>query len=200
MQGELPGAYRLVEYLESSGTQYIDISSIEKPYAFDVLAMIINARTNGAMLTGFSLWNDSSATCIWQSSVYIGVSRKRDSQAHSALANAPDMLNKKLRFICSTQNAILIDADANTEIARNTDIVSDLLPFPVNLFHGMSNGAYKSRYIPARVYSAKWYLNNTKVFDLIPCVRKADNKPGMYDTVTKTFYTNTGTGEFIVPA
>ena len=36
--------------------------------------------------------------------------------------------------------------------------------------------------------------------DLIPCIRKSDSKPGMYDTVSKTFYTNAGTGEFTVPA
>lgn len=34
--------------------------------------------------------------------------------------------------------------------------------------------------------------------NFIPCYRKSDMKPGMYDTVTGTFYTNQGSGEFIL--
>jgi len=37
------------------------------------------------------------------------------------------------------------------------------------------------------------------VGNFIPCIRKSDNKTGMYDTVSRAFYTNAGTGEFIVP-
>lgn len=41
--------------------------------------------------------------------------------------------------------------------------------------------------------------NGTTKLHLIPCIRKSDSKPGMYDIVSKTFYTNAGTGEFIIP-
>ena len=32
--------------------------------------------------------------------------------------------------------------------------------------------------------------------DLIPCYRKSDNEPGMYDIINNEFYTNAGTGTF----
>lgn len=32
---------------------------------------------------------------------------------------------------------------------------------------------------------------------LVPCYRNSDNKVGMYDLATNTFYTNSGTGDFI---
>lgn len=51
-----------------------------------------------------------------------------------------------------------------------------------------------------RVYIFKMYDGNRLTGNFIPCVRKADSKPGMYDTVSKTFYTNAGTGEFIIPS
>ena len=38
----------------------------------------------------------------------------------------------------------------------------------------------------------------TKICDMYSCYRKSDSKPGMYDMVNKTFYTNEGTGEFKV--
>ena len=50
------------------------------------------------------------------------------------------------------------------------------------------------------IFNCQLYDGNTMVRNFIPCIRKSDNKPGMYDTVSKTFYTNAGTGEFIVPA
>ena len=50
-----------------------------------------------------------------------------------------------------------------------------------------------------RVYSAKFWIGGQLVRDLVPCFRKSDNKPGMYDRVSKTFFTNVGSGEFLIP-
>ena len=51
--------------------------------------------------------------------------------------------------------------------------------------------------------TAKYYLcqiweNDVLVCDFVPCYRKSDNEPGMYDLVSRTFFTNAGTGEFTV--
>jgi len=40
--------------------------------------------------------------------------------------------------------------------------------------------------------------NGTVVRHFFPCYRKSDMKPGMYDTVNGVFYTNAGSGEFIL--
>ena len=43
--------------------------------------------------------------------------------------------------------------------------------------------------------------NNSLVRIFIPCYRKADNKPGLYDLVNDVFYTNANTSastDFIV--
>ena len=47
------------------------------------------------------------------------------------------------------------------------------------------------------LYSCKIYDDGVLVRDFIPCSRKSDGLIGLYDTVTKEFYTNAGTGEFI---
>ena len=41
--------------------------------------------------------------------------------------------------------------------------------------------------------------NDLIVRDFIPCYRKSDSKPGLYDIVNKQFYTNAGSGEFSFP-
>lgn len=45
-----------------------------------------------------------------------------------------------------------------------------------------------------RIYSCSF----GDIRNFIPCYRKSDNEPGMYDTITGTFYTNSGTGTFTV--
>lgn len=47
-----------------------------------------------------------------------------------------------------------------------------------------------------RVYRATIYRNGIEIRNLIPCYRISDNIIGMYDMVTETFYTNAGTGTF----
>lgn len=51
--------------------------------------------------------------------------------------------------------------------------------------------------IIGKIKSCSITINNDIVRNFIPCYRKSDNKPGLYDTVTKEFYTNQGTGEFL---
>ena len=47
------------------------------------------------------------------------------------------------------------------------------------------------------MYYTKILDNGTLVRDFVPVIRKSDNKPGMWDKVTRTFYTNSGTDEFL---
>ena len=49
-----------------------------------------------------------------------------------------------------------------------------------------------------RIYGCKIYNSDKLIRDFIPCYRKADNVSGMYDVVNKKFYTNAGTGNFLI--
>ena len=59
-----------------------------------------------------------------------------------------------------------------------------------------NSGAADSRYFVGDIYYCKIYQNNALVRDLIPVIRNSDNVIGLYDTVNKKFYTNSGTGTF----
>lgn len=47
-----------------------------------------------------------------------------------------------------------------------------------------------------RVYGCKIYQGESVIRDLRPCYRMSDNKIGMYDVVSKQFYSSIGTSEF----
>jgi len=48
-----------------------------------------------------------------------------------------------------------------------------------------------------RIYDMKIHYNNTPVRNFVPAKRNSDSKLGMYDLVSGTFFTNSGTGNFI---
>lgn len=47
-----------------------------------------------------------------------------------------------------------------------------------------------------RIYNFILKIDGNLSANFIPCYRKSDSEIGMYDTVSKTFYTNAGTGTF----
>lgn len=46
------------------------------------------------------------------------------------------------------------------------------------------------------LYYAKANVAGADIFELIPCYRKSDGVIGMYDLISKTFFTNAGSGSF----
>lgn len=73
---------------------------------------------------------------------------------------------------------------------------------PIRLFD-VTNGGSGTAHVPVSLFIGDIFEfriteNNATILDFIPCYRKSDRKPGMYDTVTKQFFTNSGTGEFIL--
>ncbi len=49
-----------------------------------------------------------------------------------------------------------------------------------------------------RLYETEVYENDVLIANYIPCYRKADNVTGVYDLIGGNFYTNNGTGDFII--
>ena len=60
---------------------------------------------------------------------------------------------------------------------------------------GWSYGS-EMRYGIGRCYGFEIEIENAVAFNGIPCYRRTDNVIGMYDTVSKQFFTNAGTGTF----
>lgn len=62
---------------------------------------------------------------------------------------------------------------------------------------------YRKAYVEhiwMRLFSFKVYREGHLHIDLVPCYRTSDRVAGMYDIVNDVFYTNAGTGEFLVGA
>lgn len=57
---------------------------------------------------------------------------------------------------------------------------------------------YNGSLVTCKISRFQATKGGTKVRDMIACYRRSDMKPGMYDLISRTFLTNRGTGEFLL--
>lgn len=194
--------YSELEYLATTGQQtnntttnasWIDIGvvpsdniCIECRMAFTTLisgssqeALFGVTATNGRMAWGF-------ANLSPQKNFYVGLGAQnltstveRDTEIHTFKIDAR---NKTWQI------------DEETGSFTSSGSVSANLTIFLFGRHGSATGVNKPA--NARVYYCKIWDNDTLIRDYIPVLDK-DNVPCMYDKVTKQFFYNQGTGEFL---
>ena len=181
-----------VKYQASSGTQYIDsgyqVSSNVK--VISKYQPTITLYVNYSFLYFGSRVSVSNSNFVYNNglnSVFLGT-----GTSQITLAKDNDLGIHNIEY---GSNGYNIQSSTYNESGTFTLSIRTLL----NLYifarndNGVasSNGTYK-------LFTFKIYDNNTLVRNFIPCYRKADNVAGLYDLVNGVFYTNAGTGTFIV--
>lgn len=204
----VPEAYQAVEYLQSSGTQYI-VTSIP--------ANTANSGTIDFMSTSLKQWayiyGASSTTRAdpggFGFSTAFGASTPYnygwvyDSQYNStsSISVSADINVRHTAGFHYLSNNIeyMFDGEIMTKdyMAETYTITTNsIYLFAMNYNNKTVSNGMK---VNARVYSFKLYNNNgDKILDCRPCYRKSDSVAGMWDRVSKTFLTNQSTGTFSV--
>lgn len=181
--GRLPSEYYEVEYLESTGTQYIitglpylrnDIVNIDiMPMSTDTDKCVFGAYDNGNNKCEMSFFSGRFRfdLAFYGSSYVVGTKYK----------------------ITKDGSTWYVDNTQESGTGKNENTSHNLYLFG-RYYNGNANKLSK-----IRIYSYTLIRNNVDLINLVPCIRISDNKPGMYDLIGNTFYTNQGTGEFLTP-
>ena len=184
---KLPKAYQEVEYIESTGTQWIDTGVLGEAYAIiDCQGTEITTSSQivlGTYTSSPSYFAQYSNTGKW------GIS----SQVYGALTDIDYTTRAKFEINFSKTNAY-IKVNGTTYTYDAPQVFVDTETFA--LFRAKGRAATNYYYANARIYSVSFIQNGTLIRNMIPCYRKSDNVIGMYDIVNNTFYTNAGTGTF----
>lgn len=179
----LPAEYQQVEYIESTGTQYIDTES------------------NATDITAFELWmiptKASSAYQSYLSSVLddftIGMYNYIDNTYLRYRTQEITVVGKlsttEINKIQLLDNAYTI----NTTTYKTMTINAGLGVNKSNIF--LFNNSRFSRGASMKLYLLKLYNNGSTYRTFIPCYEKRTNEIGLYDTVESKFYTNQGNGD-----
>ena len=185
----LPEEYQQVEYIESSGTQYINTgvvadqntsAYVDFQYLKTESTFIFGSRTSTTE-KAYTLSSGNSSTNIvsaygTSSNVILA---KLDLNRHTF---------RKNKYVCTLDDTTL---DAGTASMVFTT------PGPLYLFACyQTTGPYL--YSTSRIFEFKLWQSDRLVRDMVPCYRKEDKVAGFYDLVEGTFYTNKGTGSFSI--
>lgn len=193
LSGSLPAEYQQVEYLASTGTQYIDTGlQFGGNYSYEVDCELDNE--DGNQMFGMKYWYDH-CIYVWSNKCYAKGGQYSPSQ------NGYDTgLTGGTRAVYSFSRPDK-SLEITSENVHRSYTFSDFSPessvYHVVLFACWTSWSDTlSNYGKGKIYGFRFWLNGELISEMIPCYRKADSKPGMYDTVRQRFYTNSGTGEF----
>ena len=189
----LPSAFQEVEYIESSGTQYIDTNLVATTTMEFELKMwqssnakskIFGSREN-ATTKSFSLYFSTGNALTFN--FYGNVTAESQNYDNMVLT---------LKGLISGNN---FNCFINESLVRSISIQSVSL-YSGNMYliayNNGGNASLPNTTGQFRMYYCQIYDNNTLVRNFVPCYRKADNEIGLYDLVNGVFYTNAGTGTF----
>lgn len=185
---KLPEEYQEVEYLESTGTQYI-LTNIYADattwfsfyYEAGSYARLYGCRNADLTKANLVTIGENNGLNLYfgydDKSTYLGFSRQEGSV----------VVKKGTIYVNGEEVYTFEDGDFVCE-------------YPIALFAFMQNGQAYITTNTTRLYFfyVRSVLTGKRTNKLIPCKRKNDNKPGFFDVYTNVFYTNRGTGEFRV--
>ena len=192
-QIRLPVGYTQVEYLESTGTQYIDTNFIPNQDTRIKVKIMTKDISGMANKTVFG-------SRVSANSKHYSVTMGNGSQnswwtgyGTSNIGTNSYALRDTLYEIEKNKNVTILNGSV---LATNE---SQTFTCSSNLYLFCMNQSGPTFYSNIELYYCKIWENGVLVRNMIPC-KNPSNVVGMYDTVNKVFYTNAGTGTFTAGA
>ena len=200
---KVPGGFTELEYLQSSGSQYIDTGIIIQSNYERVVTKVNALNVDSPSGCSFGSQNDDSRDCTivpWKSSntnpfgyLAIGTSWYVPSGSSSNPLNTS--LNTIYEMDVTADNGRYSGTYCGTAISGN--YYGTLNNGISIVIFGFKRNTYVTKGSAKIYYFMLYTAPDTLAFNGIPARRNSDGVLGMYDTITGTFFTNAGTGTFI---
>lgn len=194
--------FALTDYIESSGTQYIDTGYIVKDNSrFEIVCNIFKANLYpnpfgtrvGAYNNSCCVWfraNDSDTTTyIWS-----------NENGRPAENNARWGGNTNRKIVLTAAQGgiqIMVDTFYNVGGLTNAYAATPVNPYPLFLFAMNSGGTVDSSTLATmKLYRFRIFEGNSLVMELLPAIDQ-DNVVCLKDTISGNYFYNQGTGDFV---
>ena len=189
----LPSEYQEVEWIEKTArNSYIKTGVIGNGELLFTCKMLITQVNNGAPFFGSYGRYQRCYLLLQNNGGKIGCSYVTSDYADIVLTK--DVIYDAITdFKVGEQKLTINGVDVlNTSKQNTLRTDRELYLFGYN-YDGTFDDS-RSSYI--KLYSATITQDGVLVRNFVPCYRKSDGEIGMYDTVSKTFYANSGTDVF----
>lgn len=184
----LPDGYTQLRYIQSTGGQYINTGVKQDKLNIEMKCRPLNSENTYGFLLGARL--NTNTNCFV-------IPIKNTSDAHimeyGRISNTI-IGNYYNQDVTISNKANVFTLNGVTKILSQYSFNSE---YDVYLFTCNQNGTLLTRaQSQSRIYYLKMWYDDELVRNFIP-VRNPDGIVGLYDTVSGTFFTNEGTGDFI---
>lgn len=180
----LPVEYQEVEYIESTGTQYINTNYTPVQGDNIKIEKVKQADNNNGVL--FSAGNGTYQLILY----CMYAQRNLTYWKYFAAGDAASFYSPLSDF---TEINIIDGKIYYDNVIKATSKYSGQVDTALQLFRRASEISY----ISATMGRFTITNGNTIKLDLIPCYKKSNNEIGFYDIINDVFYANQGTGTFI---
>lgn len=185
----LPDEYTELEYIESTGAQWIDtgfspnqdtrtVVDFELTTAYSSIRAIFGVRDTSSSTAAnqFAFWNTSNRS--FRSDYF------RTSQPISGLNAQNRYVVDKNKNITSIDGLTVTNAEATGQCSHNM------------VLFAISNVGTPRYFSNLKFYSGQIYDNGTIIRDFIPA-KNSNGQIGLYDLINALFYVNAGEGSFL---
>lgn len=199
----LPIEYQRVEYIESSGTQYIDTTVLASDYSdgigYEFDGVVSSGNTSaewlwGALSDGKRSGNVVTAPNNDVFALYVGSNGSAVARSVRLTFDERITITSFASSLYPFEATLALNGAVDPSVDNEALTASDMPSVTIHLLK--CNGSSRT---PAKVkiYSFKMRDGNgSEIRNFIPCYRVSDNIVGLYDIVNGTFYENAGTGTF----
>ena len=190
---QLPTEYQEVEYIQSSGTQYID-TGVVATSGFEIDIKINIDTVTGSWAPILSA-HELSAPYKRNFIAYTSSKKMEIDAGDKITQTSVTLTGDDVIKASNVENNFYLNVNGTNYTPTVTTAASNLA-YSGRSMHLLHSNGYDFGYTSGKVYYCKITVDGTLVRNFVPCYRKSDNIVGLYDLVNGVFYTNAGTGNF----
>ena len=194
----IKNGYKKLEYIESTGTQYIDTGVVaNQNTGFDIDFIAFNKINNttgefGTIFGSRETYHDRGyQLTTYNNTTLLGHFLFGTNSLAANIRYSAGIISETRQQI-SFRNRVLTLPDNFTTQVDNYDFET---PSTLTIF-ALHQQSIFGEYSKTRLYGFKLYDGDTLIRNFIPSLDK-NNKAGLYDLVENKFYENDGTGDFV---
>lgn len=192
--GGLPSGYTAVDYLQSSGTQWIEMGVAPNQNTKAVLKIKINVFTDeGASLIGSRTDVNPNNQFTTYLDGYKGTKFLFRMDGQTKAISWTGLTTDKIYIVTLSGTEMKAELEDGTAVFSKTFSVSDFTSaVTMALFRTKGVGG---TYFQGRIYGCKHYSGDELIQDFVPCL-DTEGVPCMFDLVSQKSFYNKGTGSF----
>ena len=193
-QIRLPEGYTAVNYLQSSGTQWIEMGVTPNQNTKAVLKIKINTFTSrGASLIGSKTDGNFNDQFITYLDDYDGRRFLFRMDGQPKAISWKGLTTDKIYVVTLSGTEMKAELEDGTAVFSKTFSVSDFTSTVTMALFRAKN--VSGDYFQGRIYSCKHYSGDELIQDFVPCL-DTEGVPCMFDFVSRNSFYNKGTGSF----